>query len=326
MKYRKLGNSEHELSEIGLGTWAIGGGDWGMGWGAQSKQDSIETILEALELGVNWIDTAHAYGFGEAEEVIAEALSQWQDKVFLATKCGVLPKHDRVPERFISPETIREEIEGSLCRLRVEIIDLYQIHWPSPIENLEESWQTLLELRSEGKVANIGVCNCYMDELKILGDPNSIISNQPLYNMLERKIESDVIPWCNEHNVGILAYSPMHSGLLTGKVSKEWFSSLPENDWRKHKVDHPVVSPLQTEDGMEKFIVFQSELQRISKDNGRSVGELAVAWVLRKREVTSAIVGARKKGQISQICGVSQSPLKQDEEDLINQAINKYRS
>lgn len=326
MRYRKLGNSEYELSEIGLGTWAIGGGDWGMGWGAQSKQDSIETILEALELGINWIDTAHAYGFGVAEEVVAEALSQWQDKVLVATKCGVLPKHDRAPERFISPATIRQEIEGSLRRLRVEIIDLYQIHWPSPVENLEKCWQTLLQLRAEGKVANVGVCNCYLEELKLLGDPNLITSNQPMYNMLERKIESDVIPWCNEHNVGILAYSPMHSGLLTGKVTQEWFLSLPENDWRKHKADHPVVSPLHTESGLEKFIAFQSELEEISNENGRTVGELAVAWVLRKSEVTSAIVGARKKGQISQICRVSENPLRQDEEDLINQAINKYRS
>ena len=146
-----------------------GGGDWGMGWGAQSKQDSIETILEALELGVNWIDTAHAYGFGEAEEVIAEALSQWQDKVFLATKCEFYPNTIVFLRDLFPLRLFEKKLKDP--RLRVET-DLYQIHWPSPIENLEESWQTLLELRSEGKVANIGVCNCYMDELKILGDPS----------------------------------------------------------------------------------------------------------------------------------------------------------
>ena len=149
MKYRKLGNTEKNLSEIGLGTWAIGGGDWGMGWGDQSRKDSIDAILEALEHGVNWIDTAHAYGFGVAEEVVAEALSQWREEVFIATKCGVLPKENRVPERFISPESIREEVEGSLRRLKVEFIDLYQIHWPTPLENLEESWCTLVKLREE---------------------------------------------------------------------------------------------------------------------------------------------------------------------------------
>ena len=248
------------------------------------------------------------------------------DQIIVATKCGVLPEEGNKPRRFISRETILEEVDGSLRRLKRDWIDLYQIHWPSPVEKLEECWQTLLQLRAEGKVANVGVCNCYLEELKLLGDPNAIASNQPMYNMLERKIESDVIPWCNEHNVGILVYSPMHSGLLTGKVTQEWFSSLPENDWRKHKADHPVVSPLHTESGLEKFIAFQSELEEISNENGRTVGELAVAWVLRKSEVTSAIVGARKKGQISQICRVSENPLRQDEEDLINQAINKYRS
>ena len=324
MNYRKLGNTENELSEIGLGTWAIGGGDWGMGWGDQSKKDSIDAILEALDNGINWIDTAHAYGFGVAEEVVAEALSQWNEKVFVATKCGVLPKKDRAPERFISPESIREEIEGSLRRLKVETIDLYQIHWPSPLENLNESWDSLLKLREEGKVTHVGVCNCYLDELKLLGEADFITSNQPMYNMLERKIEPDVMPWCRDNKVGILAYSPMHSGLLTGKVSQAWFESLPKNDWRKHKTDHPVVSHLQTENGFSNFISFQSELYDIAKVNSRTIGELAVAWVLRKNEVTSAIVGARKKGQIHQICRASESPLVKEEEDRINKALEIY--
>ena len=326
MKFRKLGNTEVNLSEIGLGTWAIGGGDWGMGWGDQSRQDSIDAILEALEHGINWIDTAHAYGFGEAEDVVAEALSHWQEEVFIATKCGVLPKENRVPERFISPESIREEVEGSLRRLKVECIDLYQIHWPTPLENLQDSWATLLKLREEGKIAHAGVCNCYLNELKILGDSDLVSSNQPMYNMLERKIEPRVMPWCDENRVGILAYSPMHSGLLTGKVSREWFLSLPQNDWRKHKNDHPVVSHLQTDDGFSNFLSFQAELSDIARENGRSIGELAVAWVLRKSEITSAIVGARKKGQISQICRVSGTPLSEDEEVRIQKALTTYFS
>ena len=261
-----------------------------------------------------------------AEEVVAEALSQWQEEVFIATKCGVLPKENRVPERFISSESIREEVEGSLRRLKVEFIDLYQIHWPTPLENLEESWCTLVKLIEEGKIAHAGVCNCYLNELKILGDSGLISSNQPMYNMLERKIEPDVLSWCDENDVGILAYSPMHSGLLTGKVSHEWYSSLPENDWRKHKNDHPVVSHLQTDDGFSNFLSFQAELDDIANENSRSIGELAVAWVLRKSEITSAIVGARKKGQISQICGVSEAPLSQDEEDRIQKALVTYFS
>ncbi len=324
MRYRELGNSGQRLSEIGLGTWAIGGGDWGMGWGDQSKEDSIDAILEALECGINWIDTAHAYGFGVAERVVAEALSEWNDEVFVATKCGVLPMQDGSPKRFISPQSIFEEVEGSLDRLNVEAIDLYQIHWPAPVANLEDSWQALIHLKEQGKVVHIGVCNCHMDELRLLGNSEEIISNQPMYNLLERRIESEVMRWSKENCVGLLAYSPMHSGLLTGKVSREWFAGLAKNDWRKHKVDHPVVSPLQTEQGFSNFLTFQSELDAVARQFGRTVGELATAWVLRRPEISSAIVGARKKGQISEISQVADRPLREEEETLVERALSRY--
>lgn len=325
MRYRKLGNSELNLSEIGLGTWAIGGGDWGMGWGNQSENDSKAAIIEALEEGVNWIDTAHAYGFGIAEEVIGKVLSDWKGAVIIATKCGVLPKAGNVPERFISPATIREEVEGSLKRLRVDAIDLYQIHWPTPLENLHESWQALIELKEEGKVITIGVCNCYLDELDALGDSELITSNQPMYSMLERTIENAVIPWCEKNKVGLLAYSPMQSGLLTGKVSNEWFQGLPSNDWRKHKTEHPVVSPLHSKEGFAKFLAFQDSLITIAAMEGRSVGQLAVAWVLRRKEISSAIVGARKKDQIKEICAVSEKPITEAETTAIEQALANYQ-
>ena len=326
MRYRKLGNSGLELSEIGLGTWAIGGGDWGRGWGNQSKRDSIDAIIEALEHGVNWIDTAHAYGFGLAEEVVAEALASWKEKVVVATKCGVLPNDDRTPRRFISPETIQQEVELSLSRLKVESIDLYQIHWPSPKENLFDSWEKLKDLQTQGKVIKIGVCNCNAEELKLLGDSEFISSNQPMYNILERKIEKNVVPWCSDNQVGILAYSPMHSGLLTGKVSKEWFYNLPDNDWRKHKVDHPVVCGLHTDLGLSNFIEFQADLKEIARQGERSVAGLAVAWVLRKEEISSAIVGARKKGQIKQIVNSIERALSQEEVDASEIAFQKYQN
>lgn len=325
MRYRKLGNSELKLSEIGLGTWAMGGGDWGMGWGNQSENDSEAAIIEALEEGVNWIDTAHAYGFGIAEEVIGKVLSDWKDEVIIATKCGVLPKAGNAPERFISPKTIREEVEGSLKRLRVEAINLYQIHWPTPLENLHESWQALIELKEQGKVISIGVCNCYLDELVALGDPEFITSNQPMYSMLERTIETGLIPWCEQNKVGLLAYSPMQSGLLTGKVSSEWLQGLPSNDWRKHKTEHPVVSPLHSKEGLSRFLAFQDSLINIAAMEGRSVGQLAVAWVLRREEISSAIVGARKKGQIKEICEVSEKPITEDEVNAIEQALTNYQ-
>jgi aryl-alcohol dehydrogenase-like predicted oxidoreductase len=202
------------------------------------------------------------------------------------------------PRRFISPETIREEIEGSLRRIGRDWIDLYQIHWPEPMENLVESWQALQDLKKEGKVRWVGVCNCWTDELEILSDISTITSNQPMYSMLARKVEQDVLPWCERHETGVLAYSPMHSGLLTGKVSKAWLDSLPANDWRKHKTDHPVVEPLQSEDGMKAFLDFQDQLKAFGQETGRTVGQVAVAWTLRRDEITSSIVGARRKGQI----------------------------
>ena len=299
MKFKELGNSDLVLSRIGLGTWAIGGGEWGMGWGDQDTTDSVHTILEALSVGINWIDTAHAYGFGEAEVAVGKALREWKsDDVIVATKCGVLPMENNRPRRFISPETIREEIEGSLRRIGRDWIDLYQIHWPEPMENLVESWQALQDLKKEGKVRWVGVCNCWTDELEILSDISTITSNQPMYSMLAREVEQDVLPWCERHETGVLAYSPMHSGLLTGKVSKAWLDSLPANDWRKHKTDHPVVEPLQSEDGMKAFLDFQDQLKAFGQETGRTVGQVAVAWTLRRDEITSSIVGARKKGQI----------------------------
>ena len=326
MRFRKLGNSNLLLSEIGLGTWAIGGGDWGMGWGDQSERDSRAAMLEALEVGVNWIDTAHAYGFGVAEEAVGRVLAEWKDEIIVATKCGVLPQGNNAPRRFISPATIKEEIEASLRRLRVESIDLYQIHWPYPLENLEDSWSTMIKLKEEGKAKNIGVCNCMIKELEVLNDHASLASNQPMYSMLERSIENEVISWCEENSVGILAYSPMQSGLLTGKVSREWLSSLPHNDWRKHKVDHPVVSPLHTDNGMTSFLELQTSLQDIAGQSGRSLGELAVAWVLGGRGITSAIVGARKAGQISQIVNASINPILDNELADIEQALSIYKS
>ena len=267
MRYRKLAKSGQNLSEIGLGTWLIGDGDWGMGWGDQKKEDSIDAIFEALECGIHWIYTAHAYGFGVAETVAAEALSAWKEDVFVATKCGVLPQQDGSAKRFISPQNIAEEVEGSLRRLRVEAIDLYQIHWPDPVENLANSWQTLIRLKQEGKVIQVGVCNCYHDELKWTGIPDHITSNQPMYNMLECKFEFEVLPWYKENLVAILAYSPMHSGLLTGKVYQEWLDRLPMNDWRKQRVDYSVVSPLLTKKGLSCFMTSQSALDSIARSS-----------------------------------------------------------
>ncbi len=325
MKFKELGNSDLVLSQIGLGTWAIGGGEWGMGWGDQDANDSVLTILEALSMGINWIDTAHAYGFGEAEVAVGKALREWKgDEVIVATKCGVLPMENKRPRRFISAETIRDEVEGSLRRIGRDWIDLYQIHWPEPIENLAESWQTLQDLKREGKVRWVGVCNCWSDQLEILEGIAPVTSNQPMYSMLAREIEKEVLPWCASRGTGVLAYSPMHSGLLTGKVSREWLNNLPDNDWRKHKPDHPVVKPLQSEDGMKAFLEFQEQLKKFADETGRTVGQLAVAWTLSRDEITSSIVGARRKGQIAETVKSVQLKLLPDERVFLDRIIKSF--
>ena len=327
MKKNQLGNSDLILSEIGLGTWAIGGGEWGMGWGAQDEKDSIASILEGLSEGINWIDTAHAYGFGVAETSVGKALKEFKDdNVIVATKCGVLPEEDGKPKRFISRETILEEVDQSLRRLRRDWIDLYQIHWPFPVENLTEAWETLIELKTIGKIRWAGVCNCWETELDELQKVSPVTSNQPMYSMLDRKIEDKVLPWCETNNTGVLVYSPMHSGILTGKVSAEWLESLPENDWRKHKTDHPVVSPLHTEDGLQAFLILQEELRSIAQRNNMSVGQLAVSWALRRKEITSAIVGARKPGQIIETVQSAEKILSTEEEKIIMNHITNFEN
>ena len=327
MKKNQLGDSDLILSEVGLGTWAIGGGEWGMGWGAQDEKDSIVSILEGLSEGINWIDTAHAYGFGVAETSVGKALKEFKDdNVIVATKCGVLPEEDGKPKRFISRETILEEVDQSLRRLRRDWIDLYQIHWPFPVENLTEAWETLIELKTIGKIRWAGVCNCWETELDELQKVSPVTSNQPMYSMLDRKIEDKVLPWCETNNTGVLVYSPMHSGILTGKVSAEWLESLPENDWRKHKTDHPVVSPLHTEDGLQAFLILQEELRSIAQRNNMSVGQLAVSWALRRKEITSAIVGARKPGQIIETVQAAEKILSTEEEKIIMNHITNFEN
>jgi len=229
MHTRKLGNSDLELTPVGLGTWAIGGGDWGMGWGPQEENDSIAAILEGLEAGINWVDTAHAYGFGLSEEMVGKALREWGQPVIVATKCGVLPNTDKTPRRFASRETILEEIEGSLRRLRVDTIDLYQLHWPEPDKNVEEAWQTLLDLQAQGKIRWPGVSNYSAAQLGRAAALGPVTSLQPRYSLLNRQIEEEgQMDWCRENNCGIVCYSPMESGLLTGKVNHDWIDQLPE--------------------------------------------------------------------------------------------------
>jgi aryl-alcohol dehydrogenase-like predicted oxidoreductase len=325
METRRLGNTDLDLTPIGFGTWAIGGGDWGMGWGPQAEKDSIGSILEGLEAGINWIDTAHAYGFGLSEVVVGKALREWGQPVIVATKCGVLPNDDKTPRRFASRELILKEVEGSLRRLQLDVIDLYQLHWPEPDENVEEAWATLLDLQTQGKIRWPGVSNYSAGQLSRAAALGPVSSLQPRYSLLNRQIETGgQMEWCRENNCGIVCYSPMESGLLTGKVTREWIDSLPENDWRRHKQeDHPVASLLRPPK-LEPFLQLVEKLKVIAEPSGHTVSQLAVAWTLRRPEVTSAIVGARRRGQITETVRAAEWPLGQAELDAAVAAVDTF--
>ncbi len=294
MERRKLGYSDLQLSTIGLGTWAMGGGDWKFGWGPQDDSASIAAIHQALEEGINWIDTAAIYGHGRAEEVVGQAIKGLRDSVIIATKCGRVWEGDsRDIQKSLQTKSIRREVEASLKRLDIEQIDLYQIHWPEPDAEIEEGWATMAELVKEGKVRHIGVSNFNLQQLKRAQAIHPIASLQPPYNMLRREIEDDVIDYCRSNKIGIIAYSPMQSGLLTGGITRERAAQLPETDWRSR---HPFfMEPL-----LSKHLKIVEQLRGIAEQKKCSLSQLSLAWVLRHPEMTSAIVGARSPEQIKE--------------------------
>ncbi len=292
MNQRQLGKDGPLLSEIGLGAWAIGG-PWEWGWGPQDDRESVLTIERALDLGINWIDTAAVYGLGHSEEIVGKAVAGKRDEVFIATKCGLVWDDRGRVRNNNRPESIMQEAEDSLRRLNTDHIDLYQIHWPDPRTPVEESWQAMVKLQEQGKVRYIGVSNFHVPLLKKCEAIRHVNSLQPPYNLLNREVEREILPWCREHGVGVVAYSPMQSGLLTGKFN---ISRLSRDDWR-HK------SPYFKEPQLSKNLKFVDELRPIAGKYGKTVAQLAIAWVLMHPAITSAIVGARHPGQVEEIIG-----------------------
>ncbi len=290
MECRKLGSSELELTTIGLGTWALGG-DWQFGWGSQDDSESISTIHRALELGMNWLDTAAVYGLGRSEEVVGKALKDRRDHVIVATKCGLRWNADGSTYRNSQPDSLRQEIEDSLRRLQTDHIDLYQIHWPDLKTPFEESWATLASFVQEGKVRYIGVSNFSVEQMRAILPIHPIASLQPPYHLLDRSIEDEILPFCRENNIGVIAYSPMASGLLTGRFD---ITRVAENDWRRgdDKFQEPQLS---------RNLAFVEALRPIAARQDKTVAQLAVAWTLRDPVMTAAIVGARSVSQAEQI-------------------------
>jgi aryl-alcohol dehydrogenase-like predicted oxidoreductase len=299
MNTKRLGNSDLFITPIGFGAWAIGGSGWEFAWGNQDDRDSIAAIREALGNGVNWIDTAAVYGLGHSEEIVARALEGVRERPYVFSKCSMVWDERREIGHSLKADSIRRECEASLRRLRVETIDLYQIHWPNPDEDIEEGWATLAALKKEGKVRHIGVSNFNVAQMKRAQVIAPITSLQPRYSLLHREIEEEILPFAARENIGVIAYSPMGSGLLTGAMTPERIAGLAADDWRRGHSDFQ-------EPRLSRNLKLVRLLRAIGNHHGRSPGEVAVAWVLRDAAVTGAIVGARRPGQVAGIIGATE--------------------
>ncbi|MGD0743772.1 MAG: aldo/keto reductase [Verrucomicrobiota bacterium] len=297
MKTQVLGNSDLAITPIGLGAWAIGG-DWEFGWGAQDDAHSIAAIHRALELGMNWIDTAPSYGLGHSEEVVARALREWKGRrPYIFTKCGIIWNKQGKPGNSLRKESVRRECEASLHRLKTDVIDLYQVHWTTDdLDATIEGWTTLAALQREGKVRWIGLSNTSVEEMQKLQSIAPITSLQPPYSLIRCDVETAQLPWCQREKVGVIVYSPMASGLLTGAMTRERVAALPKSDWRTK--NEQFREPKLTEN-----LRATERLRVVGARHGRSPGETAIAWTLRHPAVTSAIVGARNAKQVDGIIG-----------------------
>jgi aryl-alcohol dehydrogenase-like predicted oxidoreductase len=299
MHLRLLGDSDLNITPLGFGAWAVGG-PWQFGWGAQDDADSVAAIHQALELGINWIDTAAVYGLGHSEEVVRRALAEWNGaRPYVFTKCGMLWDEKGEIGYSLRAASIRHELEASLRRLGVDVIDLYQIHWPADdADETDEGWATLAKLKEEGKVRWIGASNFSAEELERARKIAPVTSLQPPYSLVKREIEADVLPWCEKNGTGVIAYSPMASGLLTGAFTRERAAALAPDDWRRRNPEfqEPKLSP---------NLALVERLRKVGQAHGRSPGEIAIAWTLRRPVVTGAIVGARSPKQVGGIVGAA---------------------
>jgi aryl-alcohol dehydrogenase-like predicted oxidoreductase len=297
METRKLGNSDLNITRVGFGAWALGGGGWEFAWGAQNDADSIAAIHRSLELGVNWIDTAAVYGLGHSEEVVARAVKEWRGpRPYIFTKCALRWDDQGRVMKVLKADSIRQECEASLRRLQVDTIDLYQIHWPPDDSgpDLEEAWRTLAELQKAGKVRWIGVSNFNPGQVKRAEQIAPVTSLQPPYSLIRREIERETLPYCEQRGIGVIVYSPMASGLLTGAMTRERIANLPADDWRTQSAE-------LREPNLSRNLQLVERLKKVAARYGRTPGEVAIAWTLRLPAVTGAIVGARNAKQAEQV-------------------------
>lgn len=309
-----LGSSDLAITRLGIGAWAMGGGGWAFSWSHQDDAASIRAIHAALDAGMNWIDTAAVYGLGHSEEVVAQALKSYSGpRPYIFTKCARNWNADRQIVKLLKRDAIRAECENSLRRLQVDTIDLYQIHWPEPDEDIEEGWSTLAELQKEGKVRWIGVSNFNAAQMERIAPIARITSLQPPYSLMRREIEAEVLPYTKEHNIGVLAYSPMGSGMLTGAMSRDRIANLPSDDWRIRSVHFQ--EPL-----LSRNLRIADKVVEIAKRTGRTPSEIALAWVLSHPAITAAIVGIRSAEQVVGVAGALHHCLDAEAKQELDQA------
>ncbi len=306
MQKKQLGTTGMHLTPVGFGSWAIGGGNWEYGWGAQDDGDAIAAIERAVELGINWIDTAAVYGLGHSEELVATAIAGMRGRPYIFTKCSLVWDGSRKVGNSLKADSIKRECEASLTRLKVDAIDLYQIHWPNPEDDLEEGWQEMARLKEEGLVRHIGVSNFTVDQLRRVIPIAPVASIQPPYSMLRPAIEQALLPFCLEEKIGVIVYSPMLSGMLTGAMTRERVANFAKDDWRRNNKEFQ-------EPRLSANIELAGFLSKIGASHGRSAGEVAIAWTLRHPAVTVAIVGGRNAAQVDGIIGAAEFRLSEDE-------------
>jgi len=304
METRQLGRSDLRITRLGVGAWAMGGGDWKFGWGHQDDADSVAAIHRALDLGINWIDTAAVYGLGHSEEVVARAIRGRSPRPYIFTKCGRV-FIDGQPTTILTEASLRKELEASLKRLGVDVIDLYQVHWPNETQ-VEEGWRTLAKFQAEGKVRHLGVSNFNVAQLEQAEAIASVTSLQPPYSLMVRGVEAEVLPWCLRHNVGVINYAPMASGLLSGRMTRERFAALPAEDWRRNGVNFQ-------EPNFSRGLALVEALKPIAAKHGTTPGVVAIAWTLANPAVTAAIVGVRNAAQMDELLPAASLKLTADD-------------
>lgn len=316
MRTRTLGNTDLQLTVIGFGSWAIGGGDWKFGWGPQDEREAIDAIHAAVDQGINWIDTAAVYGGGKSEQLVGQALRQLSPdrRPIVATKCGRVMRDPETIDKVLKRDSVIAECEASLERLGIDCIDLYQLHWPEPDEDIEEGWSALVELKRQGKVRHIGVSNHHVTQMQRLQAIHPIASLQPPYSLIRREVETEILAYCAQQQIGVVVYSPMYKGLLTGAFTPQRLAALPESDHRKRDPDF---QPPQ----VDAHLALVEALRPIAERRGRSLAELAIAWVLRRPEVTAAIVGSRRPDQVAQTVAAADWQLDAEELQQIDEAL-----